>query len=316
MDNEFWLNVTQGLFLLLVAPLVSGLLKTVRAGLQGRMRGWGNMIQPYRDLIKLFKKPAVRPQTASWLFACVPCLLFVIYGLLAFMVPVFSTHAPVSADLILVIYLLGLARFTLSLAGLDTGAPFGGLGGGREMFFHFLTEIGLILVLVALALQWNTVNLDMLYIEHAEIGFGLLTSPALLLLAPAFAGLILFETGRIPVDNQDTHLELTMAQKAITLEYAGRDLALIEWAEMSKLAFLLAVFVKLFLPFPLLALFGETRVFASTDFLLKIVLVVIGLALWETGRPKLRLRKVVGPALVSMVFSVLSIVYLTAFSGG
>lgn len=316
MTTEFWLQAVQGLLLLLFAPLIAGLLKTTKSGLQGRVRGWTNMIQPYRDLIKLFKKNAVRPSTSSWVFAYLPLILFTIYGLLVFMVPIFTASPLIFADLILVIYLLGLARFALSLAGLDTSAPFGGLGGSREMFFHYLTEIGLAAVLVVLALRWNTINLAELFVEHANLGFGLLTSPALLLLVPALAGLILFETGRIPIDNQATHLELTMAQKAITLEYAGYDLALIEWAEMSKLAFLLTVFVKLFLPFPLLAFSWGGGALITLDFLLKLVVVVFGLALWEMSRPKLRLRKVVGPALVSMVFSILAIVYLTAFSGG
>ncbi len=312
----------QGIALILIAPGIAGLLAYLKSWLQQRQRPFRNVWQSYRDLLKLARKPAVRAETTSWLFALVPSLLFVAYALLAFLVPVFLPTPLIRADLILVIYILGLARFSLSLAGLDAGAPFGGLGGSREMFLQFLTEIGLVLVLAGLALNWGTLRLDMLFEWHWALGAGLFLRPDLLLLGLALAALILFEAGRVPIDNPATHLELTMGGKAITLDYAGRDLALIEWAEMIKLTFLLTLFHGLFVPYvlpPVLieqARLIEYNLLLGGNYIIKMLFLVLVLAVWESSQPKLRLRKVVGPALVSIVFSLIAIVYVVSVAWG
>jgi len=203
----------------------------------------------------------------------------------------------------------------LSLAGLDAGAPFGGLGSSREMFFHFLTEIGLMLFLAGLVLNWHTAGLGELFADHSELGFRFLLKPSLILLGLSLAIILLFETGRIPIDNPATHLELTMGHKAITLEYAGRDLAVIEWAEMIKLGFMLTLFGDLFLPLPNLSgLALPTNLLASSllpgiiVFLLKIVFLVLVLAIVEILQPKLRLRKVRGTAFAAIALSLLAII--------
>jgi formate hydrogenlyase subunit 4 len=312
------IGLSQGTLVILLAPGIAGLLRYFKAGLQQRRRGPGTILQPYRDLLKLMRKPAVRSETTSWFFAITPAVLFVAYGLLVFLVPVFHRATLAQGDLIVVIYLLGLARFVLSLAGLDAGAPFGGLGSSREMFLHFLTEIGLVLIIGALMLRWETVSLSGLFEYHWALGVnGFLLRPELGLLALSLALLILLESGRIPIDNPATNLELTMAHKAIELEYAGRDLALIEWAEMIKLAFLLTLLGNLFMPFP--ALPGATSELdllesglALAAYALKIVGLVLCLALWEMSRPKLRLRAVVGPGLVAMALSLTTIIYIVA----
>ncbi|MCA9929683.1 MAG: NADH-quinone oxidoreductase subunit H, partial [Anaerolineales bacterium] len=221
-------------------------------------------------------------------------------------------------DLIMVIYLLGLARFVLALAGLDTGAPFGGLGGSREMFFHFITEVCLFFLLAALALQWDTVNVRILFTLHTENWGNIVVQPQFLLLGLSFFIIILFENGRIPIDNPDTHLELTMGQRAITLEFSGPDLALIEWAEMIKFGFLLTLFIHLFLPLPLITLFIEPanqigyQLGLLLDYLIKLLILIFALAIWEVHRPKLRLRQVVRPGLIAIVLSVMAIVYIVA----
>jgi formate hydrogenlyase subunit 4 len=315
-----WFAVLQGAFLIAIAPGIAGLLHYFKAGLQGRHRRFANAWQPYRDIYKLFRMPAVISDRCSWLFAITPTVLFVAYGWLAFLLPIISRRPLIFTDLIVVVYVMGLARFTLSLAGLDSGAPFGGLGSSREMFFHFMSEIGLILILAALALHWNTVQIEELIRHHEQSAYTIFFKPDLLLLAISMAILILFETGRIPIDNPTTHLELTMAQKAITLEYAGRDLALIEWAEMIKLAFLLTLFSDLFLPFSLFSFLESSAswlfvVVSLVEYLSKMILLAVVLALWETHRPKLRLRKVVELALISMALSLMAIVYVVIATG-
>ncbi|MCL5994988.1 MAG: NADH-quinone oxidoreductase subunit H, partial [Chloroflexi bacterium] len=144
-----------------------------------------------------------------------------------------------------------------------------------------------------------------LFLEH----------PNFILLAASLGLLILFEGGRIPIDNPATHLELTMANKAITLEFAGRDLALIEWAEMIKMTFLFVLFGDLFLPvlpLPGSILADEGWRAGGLSVLLlvgKVLALVIVLAVWELGQPKLRLRAVLIPALVAIALSVVAIIY-------
>jgi formate hydrogenlyase subunit 4 len=317
---EIGIGALQGLLLILMAPGLVGLLRKLKTRLQ--LRQGAGIFQPYRDLLKLIRRPAVRSETTSWIFALTPYILFVTYSLLAFQVPVFHCTTLLSGDLIVILYILGLARFALSLAGLDSGALLSGLGSSREMFLHFLTEIGLMLIIAALIIRWNTINLAAIIAQHSGmLASGIYGSsdtfpfnPELLLLFLSMALLILFESERIPIDNPTTHLELTMAHKAVLLEYAGRDLAIIEWAEMIKLTFLLTLLINLFGPFPPLATLTHgidwsASIWAWLGYVLKILGVIILMAIWEVSRPKLRLLAVVRPSLWPVVFSVIAIIY-------
>lgn len=311
----------QGFVLIFFAPLSVGFLRWLEARLQRRQGS--AILQPYRDLAKLLAKPAVRPEQASIVFASTPFVLFAVYGVVAFMLPVFSQDTLLRGDLIVIIYLLGLARFALSLAGLDAGASFGSLGASREMFLHFLTEIGLALLVIVLAIRWGTTNLAEIWQKHWNLGLlNFLVEPELILLGAALFLLILFEAERIPVDNPTTHLELTMAQRAVAVEFAGRDLALIEWAEAIKLLVLLTLLCQLFVPLPfeeyLTPLGGGsflivTAMTAALLYAVRIGLLLIGLALWEAGQPKRRLRNVSRVAFISVALSATAILYVMAF---
>lgn len=304
------LQIVQGILLIAFAPSAVGLLNWLKARGQGRKRKLSFILQPYWDLYKLFGVPVVNPQTASWVFSITPWVVFIAYALLAFAIPVLVSPPLLAIDLIVVVYILGLARFTLSLAGWDTGAAFGGLGNSREMFLHFLTEIGLIFVLAALALRWNTLDLTRIMQEHSKIFLTLDTwavNLGLVFLPIAVAGIILFEIEHIPVGNPETHLELTMAQKAITLEFAGRDLALIEWGEMIKLTFLFTLFGNLFLPLDANHWFSNLLLFAGRG-----LVFVLGLTWWELRQPRMRLRRVSRLAWGSILFSLITIIFITA----
>ncbi len=309
--TEFALPFFQGIVLILTAPVLMGWLNWLKAYLQKRPRRLSSIFQPYRDLYKLLHVPAVRPQTTSSLFALTPCLIFIAYGLLAFALPVFISPL-LKVDVIVVIYLLGLARFMLALAGWDAGAPFGGLGASREMFFHFITEVGLFFVFAILAAHWQTADLTRIINEHSAIIPTLskeLSSKSeyaiqdlgLIFLAIAFAGILLFEIGRIPVDNPATHLELTMAGKAIRLEFAGRDLALLEWAEMIKFTFLVGLFGALFLPYVV-----GMEIIDILIFTFRAIVLTVGLAFWEVRQPKKRLGQVPSLALSAMLFGAIA----------
>jgi formate hydrogenlyase subunit 4 len=310
--GDIGLGLLQGVALIGGAPLMVGFLRWFKARWQGYQAP--SPAQPYRDIAKLLRMSSVRPEKASVVFGATPYLLFALYGAVACAIPIFARQALLNVDLILLIYLLALARFVLSLAGLDVGASFGGLGSSREMFFHFLTEIGLAVFVAGLAIRWRTT--DLAAILQAHWGLGLVQfayHPDLVLLALAFGFLVLFEMERIPLDNPATHLELTMTHRAIMLEFAGRDLAVLEWAEMVKVATLLTLFGALFLSFPTaLSPFRNepnAGLTAAVSAFFRTVVLVVGLAGWELVQPKLRLRAVTGPALTAIVLSLTAILY-------
>lgn len=309
MNTQTVFSVLQGLALLAFAPLFVGWTKWLNARFTNRHRSIAYCFQPYRDLFKLFRVPATRSQTTSWVFYWTPWVVFLSYGILLFTVPVFVTPPLVQADLILILYLLGLARFMLSLAGLDSASSFGGLGSNREMLFHFLTEISLFGIIIAISI-WNgsayiLQNLTNLQ-TNESLTFGISAISILIAFFPAF----LLETRRIPVDNLGTHLELTMAGKAVELEFSGRDLALIEWGEMNKLLFMIALWAQIFIWF--ISLFIPNIPFAIVPLIW--LLAGVGLALWEVKTPKMRLGQIFTVAQISLLFSMFAIV-VRLFSG-
>lgn len=293
--NIQWLwSFLQGVGLLSLAPLFLGWLNWCKARLTGRKRSLTWMIQPYRDWLKLLRLPATHPQNASWVFRSVPYLIFAVYSSLLFMIPLF-TRPFLQPDLLLILYLLGLGRFCLSLGGLDSATAFGHLGSSREMFFHFLTEISLFPVLVAFWLWINETNRSQAVFWLAAIS-----------ILAAFFPILLLEARRLPVDNPETHLELTMAGKAVELEFSGRALALLEWGETSKLLFLTALWIRW--------LFGFGGFLGNSGWLLALLqitlwlLITCGLAFWEWGIPKFRLGKVPAVAQISLVLSLFAVI--------
>ena len=309
----------QGLLYLAIAPLAAGGLCWAKARLQGRQGP--RPYQPYLDLWKLLRRRPVVPETSSWVFSAAPFIAFGCYALLGFLMPVVwlpGAHPPQGSplswplgDLLAMVYLLGLARFVMGLAGMDSGAPFGGLGSGREMFMHFLAEPTLVLIIFALALFAHATSLPgVLSVLQAAGLPGLFVSPPIWLIALSLALVTLLEAGRIPFDNPATHLELTMIGKAIHLEYAGYHLALIEWAEALRLTFFLTLVLNLFFPY----LMGSStatlivNVGWALAYPLKLSVLLFLLAGWEMIWAKLRLRAVVGPAGLALVLASLAVV--------
>jgi formate hydrogenlyase subunit 4 len=245
------LGAAQLAVLLLLAPLVQGLIQHLKARLQGR-HGPG-LLQPYFTLAKLWGRQAVRPEASGTIFRLAPRAALAIVLAAGLIVPLVWLPAPLAAfgDFIAVVGLLALERFVLGLAALDSGTPFGGLGSSRESTLGALIEPALF----ALALPWIALA-------------GSTAWPALLMASSAAsptsvvrffglaAGLIvlLAETGRLPVDNPDTHLELTMIHEAMVLEASGPDLALLSLAQMVKQLVALALVADLLLPWALVDL--------------------------------------------------------------
>ncbi len=278
------------LFLLLaVSPLVTGVIRTLKARLQIR-RGPG-ILQPYRNLFKLMRKGMVIPETSSWLFTATPYVLFSTALLAGLMVPTIWVDAPVGllGGVLAVVYLLGLGRFFLALGGIDTGSSFGGLGSSREMTISALAEPAMMLAVFTVAIGANSTSLS----EIVRVAVGQqwrFLAPGQMLAFAALFVVLLAETGRIPVDNPATHLELTMIHEAMILEYSGRHLALIEWAGMMKLFLFVSLGIASFFPWGIAAKGSIAGLAPALAYMaLKLGATGIVIVFIETGLAKMRL---------------------------
>jgi formate hydrogenlyase subunit 4 len=304
-------TLLQFILLLGIAPLVSGFIKTMKARLQTR-RGPG-VLQPYRDLYKLLRKGVVIPETASWLFVVTPYVVFLTTVLAGLMIPMASAEAPLGlfGGVLAVIYLLGLGRFFLALGGLDTGSSFGGLGSSREMTISALAEPAMMLAVFTVAIGANSTSLS----EIARVAVGQewrFLAPSQMLAAAAMCMVLIAETGRIPVDNPATHLELTMIHEAMILEYSGPDLALIEWAASIKQLLLMTLLINSFWPFGLQAGWSLAGVATSIGYLLlKLVLLSCAVVVLETTNAKMRLFRV--PEMLAVAFTLGALALVATF---
>lgn len=290
------LSITQVLAIIVLAPLVSGIIKTAKARLQNR-RGPG-IFQMYFDLMKLLDKDSVISPTVSWIFKGAPYVYFAVGAAAAALVPIAFFSNPGVGDVIILIYLFALGRFFLVLASLDSGSAFGGMGGAREMFIGILVEPALLLSMLTVAFKGQTTNLGVMASQAANNPLSL----AYIFAAIAFFIVLIAETGRIPIDNPDTHLELTMIHEGMVLEYSGRKLALISWAAAVKQLVMILLFVLLFLP-------GNAASSVPVLWMvLKVLLVAMVIALTETSTNKMRLFKAPNFLAVSCLLSILALV--------
>jgi formate hydrogenlyase subunit 4 len=303
--------VSQMAVVLFLSPFLTGFSRTLKARLQTR-RG-PTIFQPYRDLYKLLRKQMVIPDTASWLFAATPYVLFVTTLLAGLLIPTISAEAPLSlfGDALAVVYLLALGRFFLALGGLDTGSSFGGLGSSREMTISAIAEPALMLAVFTVALGAGSTNLST--VAQAAVGQSWrFLAPSQMLAFAALFIVLIAETGRIPVDNPATHLELTMIHEAMILEYSGPYLALIEWSAAIKQLVLMTLLVNVFFPFGLSAGWEPTETLLSlAAFLAKLMLLMVAVVLVETTNAKLRLFRV--PELLAVAFVLSALALISTF---
>jgi formate hydrogenlyase subunit 4 len=298
INSAAWgLALLQLLLYALLAPLLVGWLRKVKARLQNR-RG-APIWQPYRDIVKLFAKEARMAHTASQLYRAAPYIVFVSTLLAAGAIPLIVTGLPTSAiaDVMVIAGLLGLARFFLALAGMDVGTAFGGLGASREMFVAALAEPAMLMAVFTLAMTAHSTNLSS--VVAYQLQFGHVLRPSYIF---ALAGLVLVaiaECGRIPVDNPATHLELTMVHEAMILEYSGRHLALMEWAAAVKLMLYLVLLANVFFPWGLAREASAAALGLSAGIILiKLLTLCVLLALSETVLAKMRVFRV--PAFLNL----------------
>jgi formate hydrogenlyase subunit 4 len=304
-------NAAQFLLLLVLSPLVTGVIRTLKARLQTR-RGPG-ILQPYRDLRKLFSKGIVIPETASWIFTATPWVVFFSTILAGLMIPMVAAEAPLGlfGGVLAVIYLLGLGRFFLALSGMDSGSSFGGLGSSREMTISALAEPAMMLAIFTVAIGAGSTGLT--EIAGAAIGQNWrFLAPSQMFAFAALSLVLIAETGRIPVDNPDTHLELTMIHEAMILEYSGPYLALLEWAASIKQLVLMTLLINCFWPFGLQPTwFGFGAVEGICWLLAKLLLLSCAIVLLETVNAKMRLFRV--PEMLAVAFTLGSLALISTF---
>ena len=286
------ISVAQIALLLFAAPLFAGWVKMVKCWFQGRTSP--SLFQPYRDLRKLFFKDVVLAENASWIFRFTPYLVFGVSVMAGSIIPTLSTDLPLSAiaDVIVLVALFAIARFFTALAGMDIGTAFGGMGSSREMTIASLAEPAMLMAVFAVSLVGKSTSLSQMTEVISQGGHAMLR-PSLVFALLSFILIALAETGRVPVDNPDTHLELTMIHEAMVLEYSGRHLALIEWAGMMKLYLFVVLGIASFFPWGIALNDDLIVVFAALAvLLLKLGFVGVGLVLIETGLAKMRIFRI------------------------
>ena len=274
---------------LAVAPLLAGTVKRTKARLHGR-RGPA-LVQPYRDLAKWWSKRPVESNATGPVARHAPVVVFAVVVVAGLLVPFMSDRPPLVGwgDLFVVVGLLAAARFVLALAALDAGSAFGGMGSSRDVAISALAEPGLVLALAGTAIAAGSSDLGAISAFGLGAGIGLF-GPAHLLAAVAFAIIIVAETGHQPIDNPDTHLELTMIHEGMLLESSGRSLALLVYASELKLVLLAALFAAAFLPFGAATEIAPLPLLVGTMAgLVKVFLVGQGLALLDATMAKARI---------------------------
>ena len=268
------------LIILVLGPaLLLGWIKFLKARMQSR-RGPG-VLQPVRDLHKWFRKESIISNDASWLSRAAPYLICACVFTAGLMVPIFTwkTTFSFSGDIFVFIYLLAAARWITALAAMDSGSNFTGMGASRELAISVVVEPALLLSLLPSILAAGSSRLEIMFSN----GWGYdLTS---VLATFAFLLVFLAETGRMPVDNPDTHLELTMIHEGMMLEYSGRYLALMNVAVWMK-QFILSVLAA-YLFFPTL---GWIPMWV--EIFLKVALIGVILAVIETSNAKMRMYRI------------------------
>jgi formate hydrogenlyase subunit 4 len=271
------------------------------------------MLQPYRELRKTFGKGMVIADTASWIFHVAPFAIVGATIAAASLVPVVSVTQPADqlGDLFVLTALLMLGTFFLALGGLDPGTAFGGMGSSREMTVAALTEPTLAVAILALALTTGSTSLGVIagsVLKMPAYAIG----PGHALAFAAFLIALIAETGRLPVDNPATHLELTMIHEAMILEYSGPYLAWIEWAAAFRLTLLLTLAANLFVPWGMAATLAPAAiVIGLVAIVIKLGVLGLLLAVLETRVAKLRLFRV--PELLSASFVLALLAVMSTF---
>jgi formate hydrogenlyase subunit 4 len=286
---------------LLLAPLLPGIINRVKAWVAGR-RG-PPVLQLYYDLARLWRKGVVLSQLASPGFVVGPAVAWVAIAGAALLLPLGPTGGGLSfrGDVLLLVYLLALARFSLAWAALETGSAFEGMGAAREVSFAVLAEVSLITAVLTLSVQSGSVTLATMLTPSAGAGAALL--------AAGLFEVLLAENCRVPFDDPNTHLELTMIHEVMVLDHSGPPLAVILHGAAMKLLLFSALLTQAVLPVGQLAPFAGAAVLAGG-----VLGVTIGVGLVESLLARFAFKRV--PLLLTTAFLLCLFALLLAWKGG
>jgi formate hydrogenlyase subunit 4 len=303
---EILILLIKFLYVPLISPFCIGVIRKIKAYMQNRKGA--SVFQPYRDLVKLFRKDEAISSTASWIFMYTPYILFAITLLVSLGLPFLTTGANLFGinDFLVIIYLFTFASFFLAMAGIDTASSFGGFGSSREMTVLALTEGGLLFSFLPIAILTHTTNLNTMTSVLSSIP--LIQYVPVAVAFVAFFIALLAENARIPVDNPSTHLELTMIHEAMILEYSGKRLALIEWSSFNKLVIFSILGANLFFPWSISTNSNYLGIFMTLVFVFVKVLIIVGfVAMVESTIAKLRFFRLPDLMFTSFILGVISL---------
>jgi formate hydrogenlyase subunit 4 len=294
----------QAVFVLLFPPLLLGVIGKTKAAFAGRVGA--PFLQPYFDIVKLLRKGSVFSRTTTWVFRAGPVVGVATAALAAALVPLGGRPALIAfpGDFLFLAYLLALARFFTVAAALDTGSAFEGMGAAREATYACLAEPALVLALLTLARAGGTLSLS------AMLGPGLASawadqSASFVLIAAALFIVLLAENSRIPVDDPNTHLELTMIHEVMVLDHGGPALGLILYGAAVKLFVFAAVFARLVVPAPDLGPWSGLGLTALT-----LLAVAVGIGVVESTMARLRLTHIPAFLIAAVLLASFGVVLL------
>jgi formate hydrogenlyase subunit 4 len=289
---------------LALAPLLPGAIQAAKARLQGR-RGPG-ALQPYRELRRLWRRGMVDPAGSGPAYRGAPVAVAAALAVCVLMTPVSAreTGWVTGGDALVLVGLLALARIAIAMSAWDVGGGFGLMGAARDLTFAILGEALILLVVLLAAAPAGGTELGRMW--SAASGTGVWGEPAHWCGLVAMALVVLLETGRQPIDNPDTHLELTMIHEGPLLEYAGRDLALLTWAAAARHWVVLVLAAGLFLPHPSGLVTGLATVAAW------VAVLSLALAVVETLQAKMRLLRVPATTLAGIAVALVGVVAAAA----
>lgn len=288
MSNFVLYLVLNTAFVLLVSPLFISLIKKTKAYTQGR-RG-PPLLQTYFLLAKLLKKETIYSSNSSFVMRVTPYLnmMFLLVASLFIPLLLIPSYAPGIGNIFLFLYLMVSAKFFMALAGLDAGSTFGGMGSSREITVSAVIEPVIIIVCATLVFVFRTMNLQDIFTQSLHTS--LFVNPSVLLISISLFIVLIVETSRIPVDNPETHLELTMIHEGMLLEFSGPNLALMELSHAVKQTLLMGLLINVLVPWGLAEQASPLAVgIAAIIFVFKgsVLSVVVGLAESSFGRLRL-----------------------------
>lgn len=286
----------------LFSPLLFGVIAKVKALVGGKVGP--PVCQPYFDIWKLLHKKCVYSRTTTWVFRITPLISLAAMLTVALFVPIASCSAPFSfsGDIFLVVYLLALVRFFMISAALDTGSSFEGMGAAREAFFSCLSELALFINLITLAQITQSVSLSRMIGADVPLLWGAV-APSLILVVASFFIVLLAENCRIPVDDPDTHLELTMIHEVMILDHSGVDLAYLLYASAVKFFLFISILLSLLFSVQTGNYFWRMILFMGGAIGLA---VLVGLI--ESSMARLRMNRIKNLLLISFVLSFFALI--------